>query len=179
MPGSSENVNSNLAPKVIQVQIPWSQAEIRNMATSFPNICEKPGKFKEKLETIIEAYNPTWADPNQLMQAVCPKENWECLKEKAQWPAQLPETDLTGICLHLLTSVTIKTDWAKIKDCKQQDRESPAEFMECLALVFEQQSRVQDPRSNAREGMVSFFVDGLRPKISEATCTNVESKVSY
>lgn len=45
--------------------------------------------------------------------------------------------------------------------------------MECLTLAFEQHSGMQDPRTNAKEGMVSFFVDGLRPKVSEAIQSNV------
>lgn len=51
-------------PKLVQVYVPWSQAEIRNMAASFASIQEEPAMFKEELETIIEAYNPTWADLN-------------------------------------------------------------------------------------------------------------------
>lgn len=170
MPSSSENVSGVPVPKLVQVHVPWSQTEIPNMVATFSNIRYETAKFKEELETIIEAYNTTWTD---LIHAICPKGIWERLKEKAAWPTQAPEpTALVNAHLQLLTNITevcpIKTDWSKIKTCKQQDCESPAEFMECLMLAFEQHSGVKDPCTNAREGMVSFFVDGLHPKISEA-----------
>lgn len=57
MPGSSENVNGVSVPKLVQVHVSWSQAEILNMVASFLSIQDEPAKFKEELETIIEAYN--------------------------------------------------------------------------------------------------------------------------
>lgn len=91
MPGPLENINGILVPKVIQVHVPWFQAEICNMVTSFLNIRDEPARFKEQLETIIEAYNPTWVILNQLLNVVCPKGIWVRLKEKATWPTYQPD----------------------------------------------------------------------------------------
>lgn len=54
--------------------------------------------------------------------------------------------------------------------------------MDRLTRLFEQHSGVQDPRTNAKELLVSFFVDGLLPQLPAAVSNNViawESKTPF
>ncbi|KAG6922228.1 hypothetical protein G0U57_003193 [Chelydra serpentina] len=124
LPGDGNNL--------VTVHSPWTPGDFRNLVKEFPNIREDPEKCRDELQTVIQCYNPSWADINQLLRAVIPSEVQQRLLAKAQWPPNDPGqgADLTRARESLVTAVPEicprKTDWTKINNCKG---ESPADYL--------------------------------------------------
>ncbi|KAG6920877.1 hypothetical protein G0U57_012824, partial [Chelydra serpentina] len=66
LPGDGNNL--------VTVHSPWTPGDFRNLVKEFPNIRKDPEKCRDELQTVIQCYNPSWADNNQLLRAVIPSE---------------------------------------------------------------------------------------------------------
>ncbi|CAM5134498.1 unnamed protein product [Eretmochelys imbricata] len=158
---------------LVIVHAPWTPGDLRNLVKEFPNVREEPEKFREELRTVIQCYNPSWADVNQLLQVVMPAEVRQRLSRQADWPDADPgiERDLREARDRLLNSIVEvcpkKTDWTKINNCKQNKGEPPADYLDRLTKVFEQHSGIAQPAENAREAVGAAFVQGLLPKVQQ------------
>ncbi|KAG6923350.1 hypothetical protein G0U57_020911, partial [Chelydra serpentina] len=55
------------AGNLVVVHAPWTPGDLRNLVKEFPKVREEPEMFRDELQTVIQCYNPSWADVNQLL----------------------------------------------------------------------------------------------------------------
>lgn len=156
------------------VYVPWTRQDINSFTRQFPKLREEPRKWYTELERIAVLGGLLWRDLDTLFNIIVPKDLWEDCKRKVQWPECEPARGDQGgpgkeidglyrkVVEHLKEKVPEdRVDWVKITNTRQEKDESVNSYFDRLLQVYQQNSGLKNPMSDALPALVTSFVQGL------------------
>uniref|UniRef100_A0A8C0QPG0 CCHC-type domain-containing protein n=1 Tax=Chelonoidis abingdonii TaxID=106734 RepID=A0A8C0QPG0_CHEAB len=180
------------------IYVPFATSDLYNWKQQNPPFSEDPASLMAIFEMLITAHNPTWGDVQVALNVLLTADERRMVLAKArEWVTQtyahatvtevLPEKDphwshnevgvkehqryATAIVQDMKRCIRKTPNWAKLYNIRQEKKENPAAFYECLCDTCRKYTVLDPGDQNGKRVLIPLFIgqsyDDIRKKLQK------------